>query len=373
MIVASAESSGSTFNGDPHQEGSDALANPHTLSGLSSLDDVRFHTLEVSSGKVMDRIKFSRDYILLSGYSGVCMNGRRLAIISLHNQLITIYKISEEGKFIEDGIIGHSLHLRNKEYIKQTYPGYENSPNALLGLKQRLFSFLYKRALLQINPVMSVRIVYTNWEILEHLCISRAQFLDENHLLIKLSSPESLSARSRAVADGMLQMTSFFIVYSLADTRIKSFHRSTSEELYEIIRDYNDFLRVVSSVDSTAEEGIGLSWQTTPSNDLHERQLWDRNLQLLAATKPTQGDLYAAKRLILSLPYTPQSFSESPYVDPGIFRFDERSVSASERQRSASDFPVRFYSRHSDRVRFRLNSGACPETAPPTSNPYRVK
>lgn len=143
--------------------------------------------------------------------------------------------------------------------------------------------------------------------------------------------------------------------------------------MYEAFRDYNDYVRVVSSVDTSVDEGLGISWQTTPATDLYERQLWDRNFQLLAASRPHQGEVYAAKRLLMSLPYSQQSYSESPYVDSAIFRFDERSVSASERQRSASEFPVKFFSRRSNRVIFRLNSGTNPDAPSTSMNPYRVK
>ncbi|PJF19116.1 hypothetical protein PSACC_01089 [Paramicrosporidium saccamoebae] len=296
------------------------------------------------TGKVVDRIKFTRDYILLSNYAGVSMNGRKLAIVSLQNQLIKIYEIDHKGRFNAKQIVGYSLYGDDYEEV---------SGKPLLGFRQRLMSYLYRNALEKENPQLSVRLLYNNWEIVENLCISRVQFLDDAHLLIKLTCPESLSVRSRAMSDSVLQNTAFFV------------------ELYEAVRDYNDYLRVVSATDPTSDHGI--SWQSTPSTDIYERQVWERNVQLLAASRPAQGDLYAAKRLLLSLPYSPQTYSESPYLDPSIFRFDERSVSSSERQRSAADFPVRFFSRRSDRVAFRLNSGSCPDTAPPSSNPYRVK
>jgi hypothetical protein len=345
------------------------MDNPHVLQGLSSLDEVRIHLIEVTTGRITDRLKYSNDYILLSNHTGVAMNGRRLGILSLQKQSFRVYYIDDAGRFIPDGIIGAALYEDDVRHLRN---GNE-STGLLLGIRQRLFSFLYRRALTLPNPTLAVRLVYNNWELLEGLCMSRVQFLDRNHVLIKLTCPESLSVRSRASSDNGLQSTAFYIVYSLLDTQIKSFHRSTSTELYEAVRDYHDFVRIISTVDETADDGVGINWQTCAANDVYERQLWERNVQLLAASKPSQGEIYAAKRLLTYLPIAPQTHSESPYLDSGIFRFDERSVSAADRQRSASDFPVRFFSRRSDRVRFKLNSGTCPETAPPSSNPYRVK
>lgn len=367
MVVASAESSINNMNVN---EPLAPNANPHSLTGLSSLDEVRFHLIDPATGKVLDRLKFSQDYILLSNHAGVSVNGgHRLGILSLQNQMIRIYEISAKGKFVLEALVGYKLSL-DDEVSEVTA---DHRP--LMGIKQCLFSHLFRRTVNSKDPrehFKAMRIIYSNWEILESLCMSRFQFLDSKHLLIKLVCPEALSIRSRSSADNGLQQTAFFVVYSLETRQLLSFHRSTSEDLYQTFRDYNDYFRMVSTA-AEEEEGRGIQWSTTPSNDVYEMQLWERNVQLLAASKPSQGEQYAAKRLLLSLPFTPQSFSESPYLDTGLFRFDDRSVSSSERQRSASEFPVRFYSRKSDRVRFRLNSGADPETFSTLQNPYRLK
>lgn len=373
LIVASAESS-SAHTTDPNQP---FRRYAHSLTALSSLDEIRFHLVDIEAGRVVDRLKFSRDYILLSNHAGVSMCGYQLAIVSLQNQMIRTYKV-EGGQFCLTNILGHVLHTDEElgAFAPSEDPLVDETTQhsrPLLGIRQRLFAFLYRRALEQPRPMYAVRLIYTNWQILETLCMARAQFLDSKHLLIRLCCPESLGSRTRASTDGGLQSTAFFIVYNLVDTQIKSFHRSTSVELYERVRDYNDFVRIISQVDETAEEGIGLSWQTCPASDMWERQIWDRNVQLLAASKPTEGERYAAKRMLLTLPCPPQSFSESPYVDPSIFRFDDRSISASDRQRSASEYPVRFFSRLSDRFCFKLNSAATPPDASNQSTSYRSK
>ena len=107
MILASAESSNSisTLQDPNHVPRTYA----HSLNSLSSLDEIRFHVIDLLSGKVTDRIKFSQDYILLSNHAGVSMNGRNLAIVSLQHQLVRVYTITLDGKFILKGIIGHVL------------------------------------------------------------------------------------------------------------------------------------------------------------------------------------------------------------------------------------------------------------------------
>lgn len=221
VILASADSSSNATEYSSHAQSN---ANPHTLTGLSSLDEVRFHIVDMERGKATDKLEFTHDYILLSNHAGVGMNGRRLGILSLENQLIKIFEISDTGKFVECGIVGYKLDMEDQECP----PVASGGTRPLLGLKQRLFGHLYQRAQAQAKPFIATRILYNNWDIIENLCISRFQFLDQDHLLLKLVCPEALSLRTRGVTDSGLQNTAFFAVYSLKTTKILSFHRSTS-------------------------------------------------------------------------------------------------------------------------------------------------
>lgn len=80
----------------------------------------------------------------------------------------------------------------------------------------------------------------------------------------------------------------------------------------------------------------GHCWQSSPATCIYERQQWERTAQLLAASKPTQGDIYAVKRILAGIPYAPQSHSDSPYLDFSLFRFDERCVSSLDRYHCVS-------------------------------------
>jgi len=93
----------------------------------------------------------------------------------------------------------------------------------------------------------------------------------------------------------------------------------------------------------------------------------------MAASRPGQDGYFSAKRLLALLPNAPQTESETPYLDTSLFRYDDKAMSAQERNRNASDFPVRFYSRRTDHLVFRLNSGPPPDPVGGWNNPYRVK
>lgn len=228
VILASADSSS---NATEYSRPVQSNANPHSLTGLSSLDEVRFHVVDMERGKATDKLEFTHDYILLSNHAGVAMNGRKFGVLSLENQLIKIFEITLAGKFVECGIVGYKLDIEDSE----AFPPVSNGSHPLLGLKQRLFGHLFQRAQAQRKPYMATRILYNNWDIIESLCISRFQFLDQDHILVKLVCPEALSLRTRSATDSGLQNTAFFIVYSLETTRILSFHRSTSLVLLLIL------------------------------------------------------------------------------------------------------------------------------------------
>lgn len=57
------------------------------------------------------------------------------------------------------------------------------------------------------------------------------------------------------------------------------------------------------------------------------------------------------------LPSNPQQYQESPYLDQQVFGYDERSVNALDRPKSCVESPVRFVSRRTGALRFRLPLG----------------
>ncbi len=107
----------------------------------------------------------------------------------------------------------------------------------------------------------------------------------------------------------------------------------------------------------------GHSWVSSPATDDHERAAWERSVALVHALR-ADGDVsvaaVAAKRSLQLLPVAAQLHSESPLLDARLFRFDERSVSALEKPRAAADAPVRFFSRHTDRLSFALDTALPP-------------
>lgn len=93
-----------------------------------------------------------------------------------------------------------------------------------------------------------------------------------------------------------------------------------------------------------------------PNNNYSEKSIIEKQYQTLKAAR-NGGTRQAIKKAISHLPYNPQSLSTSPYFDTSLFSFDEKIVSCHEKPKQASEFPVKFYSRKTGRLKFKLLVG----------------
>jgi de-etiolated-1 len=70
-----------------------------------------------------------------------------------------------------------------------------------------------------------------------------------------------------------------------------------------------------------------------------------------------EGETQAVKRILSALPFSPQSWSESPYFDKSLYNYDEKVISSTERPKQCADHPIKFYSRSDDQVQFKITPG----------------
>jgi de-etiolated-1 len=118
------------------------------------------------------------------------------------------------------------------------------------------------------------------------------------------------------------------------------------QELLELYEDYHDSLRVGAAV------GPGHAHMATCSNSAPVREQLRRHQ---GHTRGGSGRAHAARRVTASLPFAPQTLSVSPYLDRGLFSYDDKLVSVSERPKPCADVPIKFYARASGALRFKLH------------------
>ncbi|KAJ3345347.1 acid phosphatase det1 [Entophlyctis luteolus] len=79
---------------------------PHGLNSLRYLDNITFWLICLSTGAILDKLKFPVDHILLSSAAGVQIHNDILAITSIKNQTIHFFHVQESGRFVKVREIG---------------------------------------------------------------------------------------------------------------------------------------------------------------------------------------------------------------------------------------------------------------------------
>jgi len=77
----------------------------------SPLEDCTLHIVSISTGHVTDRRRFRCDKIYLSHNQGVYLYGSTLAVLSVQQQTIHIFRISSDGMFIDLRSIGRYVSV----------------------------------------------------------------------------------------------------------------------------------------------------------------------------------------------------------------------------------------------------------------------
>lgn len=331
---------------------------------VHSLDDVTFWILDLETGAVLDKFTLYNDFVYLSHHAGVSLHHSTLAITSVHTQTIHLLHLSTSSssdglrtcKFVPLQEIGwflqsdDALHLllheqslkvgnEMEEVVIQGDGDSISRPPLLSLLKQRIMSFLYRRALASANPAASLAHFHLTFGIFTSLLLYRSQFIDSNTMLIKYTSAASLTSRT---PDLGATHPSFFVVYCLETTSVLGVFENGSKEMLDLWLE-NTSLRP-SAFPQSLSTNPTTGTTTTTTTTLHTRPAAisspaDNKYARAAvwkgiwAIKKAKNGGYAAsvRRAVSHLPVNPQSFSESPYFDLDLFSFDEKVVNPMER------------------------------------------
>ena len=158
---------------------------PRTLSSYSHIDHVTFYLIDSSTGKVSDQVTFSNDMIILSHHAGVALCGDRFAVLSAHHQVIHVLRL-HKGKFYKFCQIGHKL-IPNEELLIPPFSRERDHEHRRFdGFHQKLFGYLFEQA--QKNGRTCE--FHRNQPSIDQLHFWKVQFVDEQHMLIRLGSSD---------------------------------------------------------------------------------------------------------------------------------------------------------------------------------------
>ncbi|XP_010437418.1 PREDICTED: light-mediated development protein DET1 [Camelina sativa] len=354
----------------------DSAPSPDAVPGVPSIDKITFILLRLDDGVVLDERAFHHDFVNLAHNMGVFLYDDLLAILSLRYQRIHLLQIRDSGHLVDARAIGYFCREDDELFLnsssqammmgqdkskQQSLVGNKEDDSAenglqhhssqpsgsnsfLSGIKQRLLSFIFREIWNEESDnVLRVQSLkkkfYFHYQDYVDLIIWKVQFLDRQHLLIKFGSVDGGVTRS---AD---HHPAFFAVYNMETTDIVAFYQNSAEDLYQLFEQFSDHFTVSSSTPF-------MSFVTSHSNSVHALE------QLKYMKNKANSFSQFVKKMLLSLPFSCQSQSPSPYFDQSLFRFDEKLISAADRHRQSSDNPIKFISRRQPQtLKFKIKPG----------------
>ncbi|XP_034833659.1 DET1 homolog [Maniola hyperantus] len=324
----------------------------------SALEDYSLHLVDLHQGKLCDTKHFRSDKIYLSHNQGIYLYKEVLAVLSVQHQTIHLFQIVE-GMLIEIRKIGRFCYDDDPFIVSSVFAPVMNErpycEETINSLKHRLLVFLFKRAKSisdESKDPLELRKFYKYFDMFKSLRMWKMQLLDEDHLFIKYASEEVVTLR---VAEPNSQ-SSFFVIYNISESKILEVYENTSEGLLQLFENYCDCFR-------NARLCADSQFTCSPSNNLYARLTQQRFKQTIVRAI-YGGRTEATKRILAQLPISAQSYSGSPYLDLGLFSYDDKWVSVMERPKAYGEYPIRFYARDSGLLKFKIYAGVLGQSVP---------
>lgn len=235
------------------------------------------------------------------------------------------------------------------------------------GLMQRLLVYVYRKY----HQDGKQSIFYRHVEQYGLLVMLKAQFLDADHLLIRLGSHE----RNGRIPDAATS-TCFFVVYCISSATILNLFENRSAELLAIFEKYRDEFIGDAAVSATlppprnridGEDDV--QGGGTQSSGLADRGLREangeqgRSHRLGTAARDRRANLKTPVRIrteLAALPVSCQTRNVSPYLDRRLFSYNIDRISALDGTKALSFRElntVKFMSAEYGTLRFKLSSG----------------
>lgn len=208
--------------------------------------------------------------------------------------------------------------------------------------------FLYKRAKQKDESTgdrYNIRKFFKFFDQYNQLRMWKMQLLDDNHLLIKYAFEEVVMLKSSEPNSQL----SYFVIYSIWDSKILAVYDNTSAEFLELFENYNDMFRNARMNSETLSN-------CSPNTNIYAKLLQQRFKQTIVSARGG-GMVEATKRILAQLPISAQSYSSSPYLDLSLFSYDDKWVSVMERPKGCGEYPIRFFARDSGLLKFRIYPG----------------
>lgn len=186
--------------------------------------------IDIQKGIVTDQVNFKSDKIYLSHNQGIYLYNNTLAVLSVQHQTIFLYEIFN-GTFLNVVKIGRFCNEMDVFLYNSLHEAQIPIREATIGsLKHRFLVFLFRKAQTESEQVGNnypLRKFYQFFDQYKQLRIWKMQLLDENLILIKYASEAVVTLK----ATEPNSQPSFFVIYSVEDSKVLAVYDNTSEEL----------------------------------------------------------------------------------------------------------------------------------------------
>ncbi|VDK47554.1 unnamed protein product [Anisakis simplex] len=322
----------------------DVYRNNESLVRVSShaLSNVTFITIDLQDGSICDRYRMNVDRVWIA--HGVHLVGRLFAILSLQHQTIHFLHIDERtGRFIVLNRVGRHLY-DDDDLVSMGL--HDDEQVAFTGLKQRLLTALYLRCV-RAGCVDQFLHMFGQ---LRSLRMWQMQIVDPDVVLIRFVQEDAFtSVTSISVAPAV------FVFYNWRSAEIVNVFERNSQQFGVIVERCLEELKHPEMLD-----------YRFPSTSQYCQQgalLYERikfflvhitiGISILYSNSfPTEMNFLsesgseAHRRLVSQLPFsTTLAPTNSPYLDPSMFSYDDRLLTTIERMRLQDREVVKFHSR----------------------------
>lgn len=314
------------------------------------LEDYTLYIIDLHFGRISHSKDFRVDKIILSHNQGVYLYNNTLAILSIHHQTIYIFSIAE-GTFIEERAIGRfcsqdDQYLYNNTFASERASAFREP--TINSLKHRMLVFLFKQAKERQESGLdhlALRKFYRRFDDYKDMRMWKMQLLDDDHLFIKYAHEDVVTLKAHEPNS----QHSLFVIYHIWRKQILGVYSNQCQTILEMYEQFCDSFRNSTQSNRTP-------FTCSPSNNIYSKLLHTRFKQTIIGARGG-SEMEATKRILAQLPISAQSYSSSPYLDLGLFSYDDKWVSAMERPKACAEFPIRFYARDSGRPKFRIFAG----------------
>ncbi|XP_055635322.1 DET1 homolog [Toxorhynchites rutilus septentrionalis] len=331
------------------------------------LEDYTLYIVDIKNGYISDSKDFKVDKIMLSHNQGVYLYNDTLAVLSIQHQTIHIFSIAE-GTFIIERAIGRFCCPDESYLYNLGTAGTEATANmrafrepTINSLKHKILIFLFRHAQAKVESGEdrhALRTFYRRFDEYKNLRMWKMQLLDDDHLLIKYANEDVVTLKTMEPN----HTNCVFVFYNIWKNKVIGIYGGQSPELLYLYENFCDYFR-----------NANLAYQTqftcSPSNNIYSNLIHQRFKQTMIGARGG-GVQEATKRILAQLPISAQSYSSSPYLDLGLFSYDDKWVSAMERPKACAEFPIRFFARDSSLLKFKIYAGA--QLLPTSSNSRRL-